>query len=274
MKFEKIESVLQCHCGSGVKKIHDKFSCMKCNKIYPIKDGKAFFTDEFIELNEWNHEEFKFDLFERTNKINMPNVVGGPRLKDLVNELEVNKIKNFIAVNLGGGQDKFEDVYNFDLGNYQNVDFITSLYNLPLRDSSVDFLMSNSVLEHVEFPDKVLDEATRVLKKNGLFYLCVPSVCLRHHKMDFTRWTMPGLQNLLKLRGFKIIKHGACRGPGWVIWHVLESFVVSRTNKGFLREFLRKFVMIITKPFVGLKVRDNEKEENMALTIYVIAKKI
>ena len=32
--------------------------------------------------------------------------------------------------------------------------------------------------------------------------------------------------------------------------------------------------MIITRPLVGMKVRDNEKEENMSLTIFVIAKKI
>ena len=54
---------------------------------------------------------------------------------------------------------------------------------------------------------------------------------------------------------------------------MLESLVVSRTQKGFFRELLRKLVMIITRPLVGMKVRDNEKEENMSLTIFVIAKK-
>ena len=76
-------------------------------------------------------------------------------------------------------------------------------YTLPFKDSSIDLLISNSVLEHVEYPEKVLDEAKRVIKKDGHFYLCVPSVCLRHHKMDFTRWTMPGLKTFLKIEVLK-----------------------------------------------------------------------
>ena len=30
-----------------------------------------------LNLNEWNHSEFKFDLFERIKKPKMPDVVGG-----------------------------------------------------------------------------------------------------------------------------------------------------------------------------------------------------
>ncbi len=269
----RVENSLQCVCRSKLKKFENFFLCESCNQKHMIKNQKVFFSQDYLNLEEWNHKEFKFDLFERIKKPNMPDIVGGPRLRDLVKKLKVNKIDNFIALNLGGGQDKFEGVYNLDLGNYSNVNFVCSLYTLPFKDKSVDLLISNSVLEHVEHPDKVLDEASRVVKDNGYFYLCVPSVCLRHHKMDFTRWTMPGLKNLLQSRNFEILEHGACRGPGWVIWHMLESLVVSRTKKGFLREFLRKLVMALTKPLVSMKVRNDEKEENMALTIFVIAKK-
>lgn len=276
MNLLKIKNILKCTCtqNSNVSIYDDYLLCDICSKKYPIKENKVFFTDDFLNLNEWNHSEFKFDLFERIKKPKMPDVVGGPRLSELVDLLQINKIDNFIALNLGGGQDKFENVINLDIGNFKHVDLICSLYSVPFKDNSVDLLISNSVLEHVEYPDKVLDEATRVIKDGGYFYLCVPSVCLRHHKMDFTRWTMAGLKSILVNRGFEIIQHGSCRGPGWVLWHMLESLIVSRTKKGFVREILRKLVLLITKPFVGMKVREDEKEENMSLTIYVIAKKI
>ena len=269
----KIERVLQCICGSNLIKSQNYFECKDCNNKFRIKDNKIFFLEEYLNLDNWNHSEFKFDLFERTKKPKMPDVIGGPRLSSLVNKFNANKSSNYFALNLGGGQDKLENVYNIDIGNYKNVDFVCSLYTLPFKNKSVDLLISNSVLEHLEYPEKVLDEAERIIKDNGYFYLCVPSVCLRHHKMDFTRWTMPGLKNLLKSRNFEILEHGACRGPGWVIWHMLESLIVSRTKRGFFREMLRKIVMIITRPLVGMKVRTNEKEENMSLTIYVIAQK-
>ena len=273
MILSNIENLLQCTCKARLEKSRDNLACKNCGKVHIIKDGKIFFSKDYLNLDEWNHPDFKFDLFERLKKPRMPDVIGGPRLSELEKKININNSKNFLALNLGGGQDKFKGVLNLDIGNYNNVDLICSLYTLPFKDESVDLLISNSVLEHVEYPEKVLDEAKRVVKNNGHFYLCVPSVCLRHHKMDFTRWTMPGLKKLLTERGFKIIEQGACRGPGWVIWHMLESLVVSRTKKGFLREFFRKLVMLITRPLVGMKVRNNEKEENMALTIYVIAKK-
>lgn len=273
MILSKVEKILQCPCGSKLDISRENLTCNYCNQVFPIKSERIFFSKDYLNFEEWNHPNFKFDLFERVKKTNMPDVVGGPRLKELLKKFNINQSSDFIALNLGGGKDKFEGVYNIDIGNYRNVDFVCSLYKLPFKDRSIDLLISNSVLEHVEYPEKVLDEAKRVIKKKGHFYLSVPSVCLRHHKMDFTRWTMPGLKKLLTDRGFEIINHGACRGPGWVIWHMLESLVVSRTKKGFIREFLRKLVMLITRPLVAMKVRENEKEENMALTIYVIAKK-
>lgn len=269
----KVEKILQCTCRSNLIKSNHFFECKSCNKKYLIKENKIFFAENYLNLEEWNHSEFKFDLFERIQKPKMPDVIGGPRLRELVKKFRKKDSLDFFALNLGGGQDKLDDVYNIDIGNYKNVDFVCSLYSLPFKNKSVDLLMSNSVLEHVEYPEKVLDEASRIIKDSGYFYLCVPSVCLRHHKMDFTRWTMPGLKKLLESRNFEILEHGACRGPGWVVWHTLESLIVSRTKKGIFREILRKLVMILTKPLVSMQVRGDEKEENMSLTIYVIAQK-
>ncbi len=43
--------------------------------------------------------------------------------------------------------------------------------SLPLRDNSIDLIVSFQVLEHVQYPEKVIREAFRVLKPGGYFLL-------------------------------------------------------------------------------------------------------
>jgi ubiquinone/menaquinone biosynthesis C-methylase UbiE len=47
--------------------------------------------------------------------------------------------------------------------------------SIPLPDSSVDWVLSNSVLEHIEDVGPVLREVSRVLRPRGEFVLTVPS---------------------------------------------------------------------------------------------------
>ena len=80
------------------------------------------------------HPDFKLDYL-KIKKPNMPVVV------DLADSKE-NKYKqfqNFLALNLGGEQDKLEGVLNIDIGNYHNVDLICSLYTLPLKITRLIF---------------------------------------------------------------------------------------------------------------------------------------
>ena len=52
---------------------------------------------------------------------------------------------------------------------------IADVESLPFKDGSFDVYLSFGVIEHFEKgPRKVLNEAKRVLKKNGLLYLTVP----------------------------------------------------------------------------------------------------
>lgn len=46
---------------------------------------------------------------------------------------------------------------------------------LPYKDESFDLVLISEVLEHVFFPEKVLREAHRVLKKGGYFILTYPN---------------------------------------------------------------------------------------------------
>jgi len=41
--------------------------------------------------------------------------------------------------------------------------------NIPFADNSIDLIFCNQVLEHVRYPQKLLQEVQRVLKKDGYF---------------------------------------------------------------------------------------------------------
>lgn len=52
---------------------------------------------------------------------------------------------------------------------------IASLENLPFKDNSFDLVYSAFVIEHLQNPEKVIKEAIRVLKSNGIIVLMAPN---------------------------------------------------------------------------------------------------
>lgn len=80
--------------------------------------------------------------------------------------------------------EKFD--YGLDNGEVENVYraikkkryhkvLIESAEKISLPDNLLNFIFSNSVLEHIPDVDTVLNEISRVLKKNGLFLFTVPN---------------------------------------------------------------------------------------------------
>ena len=67
--------------------------------------------------------------------------------------------------------------------------FIADVCDLPFQDKSFDFVIASHVLEHTAFPDKFLDELTRVAKAG---YIETPDALMerlnpyKHHKLEVT----------------------------------------------------------------------------------------
>ncbi len=142
---------------------------------------------------------------------------------------------------------------------------------IPYKDSSVDLLISNSVLEHINNYDVVVDEISRVLKPGGYVYLCVPSQCIRHHEYDYHRWTMPGLLSLLNK--FQIVEYGACRGVAYTIIPLIEALIVNRTKPGLIRTWLRRMWLFVSQPLYLINSDSSPEYIAMSNTIYAIGKK-
>jgi SAM-dependent methyltransferase len=85
---------------------------------------------------------------------------------------------------------------------------------LPFSDRSFDTVMCTSVLEHVEEPERAVEEMARVLKPGGRLLITVPFLYPTHEApFDFWRTTHHGLESLLERHGFDVEDVAAQGGP-------------------------------------------------------------
>lgn len=54
-----------------------------------------------------------------------------------------------------------------------------SVLDAPFSDGSIDLLISRFVIEHTIYPNKLISEAHRILKPNGIIYLLYPQLLLK-----------------------------------------------------------------------------------------------
>jgi SAM-dependent methyltransferase len=104
--------------------------------------------------------------------------------------------KNIISVGSGPMRLR-QDVKNYDITPYQEVDVVADITALPIADNCVDGFICDNVLEHVEDPRKAVSELYRVLKPGAIGYVSTPFLYPFHASpYDYQRWTALGLQKL------------------------------------------------------------------------------
>lgn len=265
-------SYLLCNkCGASDWNVTQDFvTCKSCGHAYPIAgNGKLIASENYIQEAKWENVSAGFDLFKENEKPIKVDKLGGPRIRDLRKNLGVTGI----AINLGSGQDNYEGFVNIDLGMYDPVHVVADLKKVPFVDGSVELVVSNSVLEHIYDYNAVIDEVFRILKKGGYFYLCVPNVCLRHHKYDYHRWTSPGLHKLFDGK-FEIVDSGACRGVAYALITFVEALISYKVKNRILLATTRFFWRMVSRPLYWIDDEANEEYQAMSQTIFVLGKKI
>lgn len=111
-----------------------------------------------------------------------------------------------IVVDLGGGRkrgnfrepsgatwlvlDRAREFYPHILGDAQSI---------PLRSNAVDCVKCTELLEHVEYPERILEEISRILKPGGTLILSSPFIFGIHSDPhDFQRFTDEKLGRMLE----------------------------------------------------------------------------
>lgn len=105
-------------------------------------------------------------------------------------------------------------------------DIVGDVQNLNLPDNSIDAIICIAVLEHVEEPQKAVQEIWRVLKPGGYCFLYVPFLYYYHpmsgYYKDFYRFTCDGLKYLLK--DFRSVELWNVRGAIATVANLLPFF--------------------------------------------------
>lgn len=122
--------------------------------------------------------------------------------------------------------------------------------SLSFADKSIDCVLLLDVMEHLPDPDKCLIEVRRVLVEGGVFIILVPFLYPIHDSpLDFGRWTLYGLREILNRHGFSITeeKHNG---------NVLESagllmnIALSKTILNWIRKKSPAALLVILLPFI------------------------
>lgn len=155
-----------------------------------------------------------------------------------------------VCLNIGSGNSTISEyVYNVDIFEYDNVDIICDISNLPFKDNSIDVILNIAVLEHVPNPQKVVDEIYRVLKPNAVIYTAFPFMQGFHASpYDFTRVTQEGIKVLHE--AFEKIEVKPFGGPTSGMLWVLQEWVAIVFSFGSkrLHMMIYLFMMVLTFP--------------------------
>jgi len=139
------------------------------------------------------------------------------RRKILDKLLEENKhYYKGIVLDIGGRErgkfrkpkDKVKKWIFADIEEKYNPDIVLDVCDMEqIQDESINAINATELFEHVENPEKGLQECFRVLKKEGVMILSVPFLYPIHgDPYDFQRWSEEKWRRKLKEIGLKIEK--------------------------------------------------------------------
>lgn len=90
--------------------------------------------------------------------------------------------------------------------NTSDIDIVSDITNIPVKDKSFDNVLCTEVLEHVLYPEQVIQELSRVLKGGGKLILTAPFASQTHFAPYFyyTGYSKYWYKEILKKYNFSI----------------------------------------------------------------------
>ena len=155
-------------------------------------------------------------------------------------------------------------------------DILCDVKSIPLKNSSIDLILSTSSLEHIQYPDLFIQESYLVLKPSGAIYIHAPFVYNEHMiPYDFQRYTRYGLQKIYKNAGFENITispttSSIWSGKEWFIYGLMEdSLIKGLGRKGKLIRRIILFLLRILPKISHYLYDDGPKNETTFPTGWV-----
>lgn len=247
---------------------------------YTIENNKYIFSQlEFSDIED-NLDKFK-NKFKKYFKFYtfLINAISPVFVDSSVNNF-INKhitTDEIIALNIGSGNSNISDkVYNLDIFAYDNVDIVCDIVNLPFEDNSIDIVLNLVVLEHVPYPQKVIDEIYRVLKPGGIIYTSFPFIQGFHASpYDYTRITEEGIKILHEKFELMTVKPfgGPTSGMLWIVQEWIAILFSFGNKKLHLIIYLIAIVLTFPIKFLDYLLIHYPMAKNIASGFTYIGKK-
>lgn len=144
-----------------------------------IKKEKNFYSKvnedkEFLLSTDGVLKNHEINFFDLKDKI-LVDLGCGPYGE--IPGIKILEKKNNIFLKKIIGVDPLMDFYKKEIGLIKedpNIELINAQgEEMPLDSESVDVVLSSNAIDHCEFPEVTIGEVSRILKKNGIFYINV-----------------------------------------------------------------------------------------------------
>ena len=278
MNISHLKDIVACpRCKNPLVEKGHKLSCGKCKAAYRLAKGIPVFLKD-IHFDEDSAEEsfggrLRYRRFFRI--FSPPNTTYSIEKKVLKRLVNPDKL----TLNIGSSSKKiYPNTVNLDIGPFPNVDIVGDGKHLPFKDRSFDLVLIESVLEHIDEPEKVISESFRVLRKGGKAYISIPFVFAFHGSPDdFGRFTLNGLGRRMELAGFRIKESGVLSGPASTFSQASRYFLATlfSFNSSFLYSLMLNIFGWLTFPvkYLDILLNHSKKAHVLGSIIYAVGEK-
>ena len=166
-----------------------------------------------------------------------------------------------VMLDVGCGDMRAERWFRGHIAKYEGVDLTASRFllgrkitafaraeELPFRDASFDTVLGLSMLTYLREPQRMVDEAHRVLRPGGTLILEFTQMAALHDEpYDFFRFTRYGATSLLERAGFEVIELIPIGGL-WTLVGMSAIAAINRVNRGpwrILTELPSRFLYVV-----------------------------
>jgi len=173
------------------------------------------------------------------------------------------------VLDAGAGPGPYKPLFNhchYEATDYHpdtNIDFVCSLDRIPKANKSYSHIICTETLEHVEYPQDVINEFYNLLKPHGkLFLTCPQGWAIHQAPNNYYNFTKFGIYSLLRNAGFNQLKVKITPKGGW-FWmmsnQIRDSGLWSNHNplKWILYPFTHVLIPLLLFPLDSL---DRKKE--------------
>lgn len=233
-------------------------ACLDCARPFRRSGAQWLFSDQAIDTEDaafqaetFSGSSFRGRLFNAGKALISSEYQPVPHLERFLASVKPGEV----VVELGSGARRLgPEVLNVDLFPFPSVDVAADITRTPIRDSVADYVILDSVIEHVPDPIAVTAEAMRVLKPGGKLFVNCPFMLPYHgYPAHYQNYTKDGLEHLL--RGFSHLTVRPTFGPmtAWVNM-TAETFAVMVGGERGLGYVIAKGLALL--PIFWLKFLD------------------